>query len=87
MRADTLAVPSTPVRGLRPLAILILVAMGVWIAFSAFQPLAAKACIARYQAATTLSDSARVDALVPSVAGNWGPDAHSCSFMRHAARW
>lgn len=87
MMGDTLVVPGTPLRGLRPLATLLLVAIGGWITVSAFQPLAGKACIARYQAAKTLADTAQVDAFVPRVPGNRGPEAHSCGFTRHAARW
>lgn len=85
--ADTLVVPGTPFRGLRPLAVVLLIAIGGWITVSAFQPLAAKACIARYQTAKTLADTAQVDALMPHVPGNRGPEAHSCGFTRHAARW
>ncbi|MBK6423033.1 MAG: hypothetical protein IPI38_09485 [Gemmatimonadetes bacterium] len=59
-------------------------ALAVWMLLGLYQTRGARECLARYGAARTAADTARVDALVPGPAG---PEAHSCGFTRRTARW
>lgn len=81
--------PSIPsgVRWLIATAIVVLGAAGAWTIFNAYQTAASKECLAQYRAARTATDTARVDALIPKGDGHAGPEAHSCGFIRHSARW
>ena len=70
----------TPRRAL--LLVLPLVALGLWLLFRSYTTPAARECIARYRAAKTAADTARVDQMVLS-----SRESSSCGFMRIGARW
>jgi hypothetical protein len=69
------------------LAICTVGAVTAWLLFATYQTPAARECLARYRAAKSPADRARVEALVPRVPGNMGPEAHSCGFTRRTAQW
>ncbi len=87
MSLEVAMYPAPAPRGLRVVMLLAMAGVAGWLMLSAYQAPATRECQRRYRDARTSAERAEVDGLVPDVLGNRGPEAHSCGFFRHAARW
>lgn len=76
-----------PPKWLMLVAICLILLVAGWMMLHVNTSTASRECGVQYRSARTAADTARVDSLVPGGGREGHPEAHSCGFIRHTARW